>query len=133
MTDISSMGSAASQAVASPHTSVSPNQAVASGPPARAVKNVQTQPDMQSAVAQAEYPSPTPQELNHLVKKMQSRVSETSPELQFSVDQDSGKAIVKVTDQTTQKVIWQFPSEAALRISKEMDRFQKGLLVNQKA
>ena len=71
--------------------------------------------------------------LNQLVSEMQSKVPVTAKELQFSVDQDSGKHLLTLTDKLTQEVLWQVPSEVALRISKEMDRFQKGSLVNQKA
>ena len=64
---------------------------------------------------------------------MQDKVAAFTPELQFSIDQDTGQAIVKVTDQTTKEVVWQFPSETAFQIAREIDRFQKGLLLNRKA
>ena len=38
-----------------------------------------------------------------------------------------------VTDQSTKDVLWQFPSEAAIEISKALDLFQKGALLNRKA
>jgi flagellar protein FlaG len=76
---------------------------------------------------------PTPDNLKRIVGRMQIKVAAANPALQFSIDGASGKSIVKVTDQNTNEVIWQFPSEAALQISKEMDQFQKGLLLNRKA
>lgn len=77
--------------------------------------------------------APTPAELNNLVGQMQKKVSSISPELQFSVDKDSGKSIIKLTNRSTSEVVWQFPSEEALRVTRELDRFQKGLMLNRNA
>jgi flagellar protein FlaG len=133
MTNISSDGVAASQALANLHFLVPVNQSVRSGSPVSAVQKIQIQSHSPNSEIQVDHASPTSDELSLLVAKMQSKVAATSPELHFSVDHDSGKSIVKVTDQTTKEVIWQFPSESALRISKEMDNFQKGMLLNRKA
>jgi flagellar protein FlaG len=59
---------------------------------------------------------------------MQAKVSGATSALEFSVDQDSGKAIVKVTERSTKQVIWQFPSEEALQVTKELDRYRGALL-----
>ncbi len=72
-------------------------------------------------------PTPGPEELNKLVASMQNRVSNLSSDLEFSVDDDSGKSIIKVTERTTKDVIWQFPSEQALQVTRELDRFQSML------
>ncbi len=64
---------------------------------------------------------------------MQRKVSARSSDLQFTIDQDSGKTVVKVTDSATRQVVWQFPSEEAMHVSKELGRFQKGALVSRKA
>jgi flagellar protein FlaG len=77
--------------------------------------------------------APSPQELQQMVDQMQTKTATLSPELQFSLDKESGKTIVKVTDSNTKDVIWQFPSEEALQVTKELDRYQRGLLVNRKA
>jgi len=52
--------------------------------------------------------------------------------LSFSVDQNSGRLVVKVVDNETQEVIKQIPSEEALRIARSLEQLQ-GLLVRQKA
>ena len=59
----------------------------------------------------------------------QGRVSIT---LQFSLDKDSGKTVVKVMDTDTNEVIRQIPSEEVLAISKAVDKL-KGLLIKQQA
>jgi flagellar protein FlaG len=71
--------------------------------------------------------TPGPEELSKLVATMQSRVSHLSSDLEFSVDDDSGKSIIKVTERATKDVIWQFPSEQALQVTRELDRFQSML------
>jgi flagellar protein FlaG len=55
-----------------------------------------------------------------------------SQEIQFSIDPDTDRTIVKVIDQRTQEVIRQMPSAEALEIAKALDRLQ-GLLIRQQA
>jgi len=52
--------------------------------------------------------------------------------LQFNIDDETGKTIVKVVDATTNELIRQFPSEEMLSIAKAIDQM-KGLLIQQKA
>ena len=52
--------------------------------------------------------------------------------LLFSIDDDSGRTIIKVVDVSTQEVLRQIPSPEMLAISKALGRFQ-GLFVEQKA
>lgn len=52
--------------------------------------------------------------------------------IEFSIDQDSGRTLVKVIDTDTNDVLRQFPSKEALAISESLDRFQ-GLLIREKA
>jgi flagellar protein FlaG len=73
------------------------------------------------------------EEVQRATEDVQRRLTTLAPELELSVDQSSGRSIIKFTDRTTNKVIQQFPSEAILQMSKELDRFQKGLLLNKKA
>jgi flagellar protein FlaG len=63
---------------------------------------------------------------------MQTRLSGANANLVFSVDQDSGRSVVKVTERSTNEVIWQFPTEQALQVSKELGRYL-GALVNRTA
>jgi flagellar protein FlaG len=77
-------------------------------------------------------PAVSNQELQKLAQMMQQRVAARSPDLQFSVDQDSGKSVIKVTDRTTHELIWQVPSEVALKVTKEIDLFLKGSFLNHK-
>jgi flagellar protein FlaG len=71
-------------------------------------------------------------ELKKLVGDMQSKLSGASSNLEFTVDKDSGRSVVKVTERTTNEVIWQFPSEQALQVSKELGHYL-GAFVNRTA
>ena len=55
-----------------------------------------------------------------------------SRELEFSVDTDSDRTIVKVIDQQTREVIRQMPTKEALEIGKALEKVQ-GLLIRQTA
>jgi flagellar protein FlaG len=66
------------------------------------------------------------------VAQIRKFVQSSAAELEFSVDNASGRVIVRVTDSQTKEVIRQLPSEEVLAISRALDRFQ-GLLLAQKA
>lgn len=78
---------------------------------------------------------PTSEEQNSVqeaTKRLQNFVSGVRGDIQFNVDSDSGKTVVKVVDRGTQEVLRQIPSEEALEIARALDRFQ-GLLIKQQA
>jgi len=68
------------------------------------------------------------QAVGHLNQTMKTRDSG----LEFSIDEDSQRTVIKVVDQKTKELIRQMPSAEALEIAKALDRMQ-GLLINQKA
>lgn len=74
----------------------------------------------------------SPQELQKAVDSMNDFVRSLRNTLNFSIDKDTGRTIVKVIDQATDEVIKQIPSEEMLAISKAIDKL-KGLLIEQKA
>jgi flagellar protein FlaG len=105
-------------------------------------QNAQLSPDAASAkvtapVTQQAPPPPkdvqsSRKELDQAVKAVNDFVQSANNSLQFSVDEGSGKTVVKVIDIATKEVIKQFPSEEMLAIAKALDGI-KGLLVHQKA
>ncbi len=84
------------------------------------------------AVRSQELPQPGPDEVQQAVNTLNKFVSPITQALEFSMDEDSGKTIVKVIDNETQTVLRQIPSVEALEISRTLDRLQ-GLLVRQTA
>lgn len=86
----------------------------------------------QALTPKQEAPAVTQEKQNEAVKKLNEFVTATNHALEFSVDEDSGRQLVKLIDTQTKEVIRQIPTEEALQIAKALDRFQ-GLLIQNKA
>lgn len=76
--------------------------------------------------------APSRQQLDDAVSNINKSLQTLSQDLEFSVDEDSNRTIVKVVDQQTKEVIRQMPSPEALEIAKALDKV-KGLLIKQTA
>ena len=70
--------------------------------------------------------------LDAAVKKLNDFVAPALQTIEFSVDQESERTVVKVVDTATQKVLRQIPNEEVLAISKTLDKLQ-GLVIKQTA
>lgn len=121
--NISSVSSTVSGAVLAPRQSAP--ESTSSAPDARVA--------VVAAAPQApQEAKPSRQQLDEAVKAVNDFVNPVNNSLQFRVDDDTGKTIVKVIDKTTNEVIRQFPSEEMIAIAKALDGI-KGLLFRQKA
>lgn len=76
--------------------------------------------------------TPSVEEVKQSVEKINKTIQSMNSNLQFSVDEDTKKNIVKVVDMQTKDVIRQIPSPEVLAIAKALDKLQ-GLLVRDKA
>ena len=74
---------------------------------------------------------PTKSEVKDSVDAI-NRFLEDNSEVRFSIDDDSGRSIVKVIDTETKKVLRQFPSEQSLEIGKNLSSL-KGMLIDSTA
>ena len=72
------------------------------------------------------------EQLDSAVKAANDFVSSVNSSLEFSVDKETDRFVVKVVDINTKEVIRQIPSEEMLNIAKALDTI-KGLLIYQKA
>lgn len=97
------------------------------------------QPVRVSVPAEAAAPaSPPPQQPSR--EDVQKAIEEfkksingvTANNLSFSVDDDTGQTIVRVTDVQTGELIRQIPSEEMVALAKALDRMQ-GMLLRQQA
>ena len=70
--------------------------------------------------------------LQQAVDQLQSFTNNVAKNLKFSIDEDTGKTIVKLLDTQTQEVIRQFPTEEAISIARTLDKVQ-GMLFSDKA
>lgn len=77
-------------------------------------------------------PAEQRQQLEAAVKAVQEFTKPMSGNLEFSMDDQTGKTIIKVVDTATNELIRQIPSEEMLEIARALDRLQ-GVLVRQKA
>ena len=75
---------------------------------------------------------PSADELSAAVKKLNDSMSASAQSLEFSIDQDSKRVVVKLIDQNTKEVVRQIPSAEALQMAKSIDKMQ-GRLINQTA
>jgi flagellar protein FlaG len=71
-------------------------------------------------------------ELDAAVKKLNDFVSPSVQAVEFSVDQESERMVVKVVDTETKATLRQIPNEEVLAISKTLDKLQ-GLVIRQTA
>lgn len=71
-------------------------------------------------------------ELKRSLEAINKFLQPTNGAIEFSVDEDSNRTIVKIVDTKTQTVLRQIPSKEALEIAKDLDKLQ-GLLVRDKA
>ncbi|QBE64854.1 flagellar protein FlaG [Pseudoduganella lutea] len=82
-----------------------------------------------TADAAGKYTGPT-DELKDAVGKLNASVH--AQNLEFSIDEDSKRTVVKVVDSATKEVVRQMPTEEALEIAKALDK-AFGLLISEKA
>lgn len=77
--------------------------------------------------------TPSLEKVTQAVQNINKSLQAMSRDLEFSVDSDSNRTIVKVIDRKTQEIIRQIPSNEALEISKALDTAVQGLLMKQQA
>ena len=79
---------------------------------------------------------PSAAQVQQAMKTVQDMVQAQASNLQFSLDQETGKTIVTVVDSNTNQVIRQIPSKEMLAIAHAIDQMQskgQGLMLSQKA
>jgi len=77
--------------------------------------------------------APSKKDVEEAVAKLNKSVQDRAQGLEFSIDNDSNRTIVKVIDQSTKEVLRQIPTPEALQIAKSIDARSGGLLVDQEA
>lgn len=73
-----------------------------------------------------------PEQVKEAVNQIQQFTQALTQNLKFSIDEDTGKTVVKIVDAQTQEVIRQMPSEEAIKIASALGKIQ-GLLFNGQA
>lgn len=70
--------------------------------------------------------------VQHAVHDLNRMTGAIAQDVRFSIDDDSGKLVVKVVDTKTQEVLRQIPSEEVLSLAHSLDKM-RGLLLDDKA
>ena len=68
--------------------------------------------------------------LTGAVKKLNEYVAPALQTIEFSIDDESDRILVKVVDTETQKVLRQIPNEEVLAITRSLDKL-RGLVIRQ--
>lgn len=76
--------------------------------------------------------SPAREQVQEVAKQLQRVAEPVAQNLQFMVDGETGKTVIRVVDGATKEVIRQIPNEEVLAIARAIDRLQ-GLLLKGKA
>lgn len=83
-------------------------------------------------IAQTAAQQPGLEQVREAVGRINETVRSLVGQLEFSIDTDTQRTVVKVVDIRTKQVLRQFPSEEVLQIAKALDNFT-GLLLRDKA
>lgn len=70
----------------------------------------------------------TPQQLEKVAQQLQDFVGEMNRGLEFSVDKDSGRDVIKVIDKTSGDLVKQFPSEEVLTLVARLSEMVGGFV-----
>ena len=84
------------------------------------------------AVRQVAEQQATAPQLQGVVEQINKALKQANKNLEFSIDTESQKQMVKLVDTETGDIIRQFPSEEAVAISKAIQQMQQGLLLKHK-
>lgn len=74
---------------------------------------------------------PSVEQVTQAIKSINKAMESLSQSLEFSIDSDTHRTIVKVVDKQTNDVIRQIPTKETLEIAKALDQVS-GLLIRQK-
>lgn len=110
----------------------SPVPAQRSAQPERATAPTAAPADAPAPAAAGGNGVTAPADVEKAVKTLNEFSAMAAQDLLFSIDEESGKSVVKVVDTATNEVLRQFPSVEALSIAKAIDKMQ-GLLIREKA
>ncbi|MGX9774271.1 flagellar protein FlaG [Janthinobacterium aestuarii] len=95
----------------------------------QAPRNADNDVDAAAAAASKE---PSREQLDRAVSELNQSPQVKTQGLQFSIDEDSQRTVVKIIDQETQEVLRQIPTREALEIAKSFAS-AKGQLISQSA
>lgn len=67
-------------------------------------------------------------EVEEAISKLNEYVQKTQRNLDFSLDEDSGKTVIRVYDRQSEQLVRQIPDEVALELAKKLNTEEPALL-----
>lgn len=91
------------------------------------VRSVETGTQLSSSAIQSTDKNQTANkpDVHDVIKEMNHAVQNVRRELEFSVDNDSGRTVVKVMNSETGEVIRQLPTEEALAVARKLEEYME--------
>lgn len=104
--------------------------------PLKGLASVRAKPVVNEAATSVKKPvedaQPNVKEMETAVENLNKVIATSLQSIQFSMDDESGKLVVKVLDTETKQVLRQIPNPEVLAISKNLARLQ-GLFISDRA
>ena len=117
---LGNFGGGASQPVPVPGSTARPAMPQREATPSEALPKASPPPEQ-----------PSREQFKQAVEQINKKLAESaSSNLQFSIDDETGQTLVRVTDKQTGELIRQIPSEELVELAKALDRMQ-GMLLRQ--
>lgn len=88
--------------------------------------------DAGSVVSSGAQAQPTREQIDDALRQLHEAMPNEARNLLFSVDRDTGRAVVKIIDSTTKELIVQIPSKELLALTKSLSKLV-GLFVTDQA
>jgi flagellar protein FlaG len=100
--------------------------------------NVQAQPSVplvlpKVAVKPAAEQQPSAEQLKSVVDNANRTLKQSDSNLEFTIDTNTKKTIVKLVESSTGELIRQYPTKEMLEIARAIDQLQHGAFLKQKA
>lgn len=96
--------------------------------PARAEQSGKVLPALGKGLPEMSKAEASPERVQEAVSRIQSYLSASRRELQISVDQGSGRTVVRVVNPETQEVVRQIPTEEVLKLAASLHRSGGGII-----
>ena len=108
------------------------NAASATGTsPSRADQSGRVLPATGKSLPDTSKAEASPERVQEALSRIQSYLSASQRELQISVDEGSGRTVVRVVNPETQEVIRQIPTEEVLKLAASLSATGGGILSDQ--
>ncbi len=101
---------------------------VAFAPPGEGVRPFPAGTSSAVPVPHPQDASAAPADLEAALDDLAARAAESGAQLDFRIDEDSGRVVVSVVDRRDGTVLRQMPSEEALRIARSLARYEPHLI-----